>query len=174
MSVDENDTTGSANAASLSNGFDAAMTLLAVIADQKACADRLAQLRQAALDAERATAELQAARATHDAEVERDRTAVAAQRKKLAEKEMELIARESQAKAAEKRRLEDDAAFRVFKNRGKEVIGPSGLTREYADIDPRPNPFAAAKSDPPPLARKTRGPVRVGREGTTLMREQEL
>jgi hypothetical protein len=76
----------------------------------------------------------------------------------------EVIAREAQAEAAQNRRAEDDVEFHHWKNRNVQLLR-GGLVREFTDAD-RPSLFAAAKSDPAPLQRKTRGgprvPVQVG------------
>jgi hypothetical protein len=119
------------------------MVLFALIADPKASAARLAELRQAAAEVAEAQTKLAADREAHEIKVAADRDEIEEERRRLAG--MWRVTQEEQLKAAGlMERAEAHAAKVGYFERPTHIpIGESGIGMVVFDEAPAPPPRAA-------------------------------
>jgi hypothetical protein len=131
------------NETEFEKGVKGAMVLFALIADPKASAARLAELRQAATDNDKAAAKIEADRAAHEIKVAADKAEVAEDRRRAAS--VWRTAQEAELKAAGlMERAEAHAAKVGYFERPTHIpIGESGIGMVVFDEAPAPPPRAA-------------------------------
>lgn len=111
------------------DAFSAALLLLVVAADAKACQGRLLELRAAERAAEKARVALAAERAAFDAHASKERAAI-----ELREKEARKV--EVRVRAAERHLASDLAKVDEFKSKHLlQKVGNGGLIREFPDAE---------------------------------------
>lgn len=119
------------------------MALIALVTNPKAAAARLAELRQAAADNDKAAAKIEADRAAHETKLAADKAEIDEERRRLAG--MWRVTQEEQLKAAGLlERAEAHAAKVGYFERPTHIpIGESGIGMVVFDEAPAPPPRAA-------------------------------
>jgi hypothetical protein len=134
MTDDSDETEVSAFAPSGPDAFTAVLTLLALIADPTASRARLVELRQQLAAVEDAQAKLAAARAEHQATMERELKALEADKSAVAARWAELNRRS--ADIDQQAELHAEARAELDRLRGKHIeVLPGGGTREFFGPD---------------------------------------
>lgn len=124
-------------AVSSPDGFAMLAALLALMTDPKAFAARLRQLRETSAAAERAQADLGAARQAHDALVAKEKAELGRLKQQLADREGKLAEREVMLEHRTK--VQDDRKAALDRREGRrESLALGGLTREFAAEDDLP------------------------------------
>ena len=131
------------NETEFEKGVKGAMVLFALIADPKASAARLAELRQAAAEVAEAQTKLAADREAHEIKVATDRDEIEEERRRLAG--MWRVTQEEQLKAAGLLERAEAHAAKVgyFEGPTHIPIGESGIGMVVFDEAPAPPPRAA-------------------------------
>lgn len=157
----------SAPAPIAADNFAAFAALLALIVDEKACAQRLQQLREITTAATEAQAGLVAARAVHDADIAQQQAAMATELEDLRKRQIAVRAQEGILADRERIVAEQQRALDRRSGRYEQV---GSVTREFVPGYPRDNepavqPYEGVTDDVLP----DDGFERVA--GTTITRE---
>jgi hypothetical protein len=129
MSEQDNEQTEAPVAAPISaDSFREVAALLTLVTETRACKARLRELRQAAALADKARAELEAARAAHDALIVKERAELEVRSTALRERELKVHAAEGLLAAHEAIYAEQKAALDRRQNRVQHF--PGGMTRD--------------------------------------------
>jgi hypothetical protein len=164
--TDETETEAPVVAPAVPDSFREVAALLTLVTETRACKARLRELRQAAALADKARAELTAARVEHDAFVAKQLKEMAEQTEELHKRELKVHAAEGMLENREKV-CDDREANLDLRSRRFETL-PGGMVREFPAGQPTGDEPEDAHYTPVP------DPTFAPARGLTLTRESEL